>query len=377
LEILNLRNKIRVYNDIMAGLAALVMDTAACTDPDTLTPREREEFASLSPDEAISALRRPMQAIVDVGATMADRYTNAFAEKAVSMSNELAALEREIESLRTERQVVSENNASLSRFADILAAEKQSLAAIAQNLQQQISRCGSEQELELARLQNEMLRLADESSEINSKSALAAKRSDDLKSVVQAPMTKRLRDYINEDVALSAKIPKLEALQQRQIEEHDLLREELRHTKREIARAKEVVLKFKNAHRPEEKETAERVNKRLRVDIDNQRVDMSRAVQNQIKKNQILEKQKADLVEEEILLKQYLAVVEKKLAAQIEKLPTLAQIQHRGEPESVLRKAKKARKRRPAREDAELRGISRVMTNFQKDQKRAESSLVR
>jgi hypothetical protein len=118
------------------------------------------------------------------------------------------------------------------------------------------------------------------------------------------------------------------------------------------------------------KAKAELVNEDLRKVIANQRRTFQSAIRYQKKKNKDYERQKADMIEEQEMLSEYLALVEKDLAAQMLKLPTLAHIHHKDEPESQPQKAEKKKVKEP--DDSEMRSIKRVVSQFQIRQKQAQ-----
>ena len=201
-----------------------------------------------------------------------------------------------------------------------------------------------------------------------------SKKNIEQRRIATAPYSKRMRDTIKEDFELQNEISKLQQLLEHEYTSHCAAEEELAHTKREIERAKQVMNKYKLSHRKEEKIHSMAVNRDLRLYIEQQREDSQWAIKNQMKKNKELEKQRVDLVEEEAMLSTYLQHVEKKLAAQMLKLPDLAAIQHRTVEVPKRRIQTAVKKREP--DDAEMRTIKKQMAKIHKERIRARTTLV-
>jgi hypothetical protein len=74
------------------------------------------------------------------------------------------------------------------------------------------------------------------------------------------------------------------------------------------------------------------------------------------------------------MLSRYLEVIKKKLASQMLKLPSVAQLQHRGVVEKAPKRALK--RQRPANEDddPEIRFIKRTLIHVKESQKRAQTA---
>jgi hypothetical protein len=132
--------------------------------------------------------------------------------------------------------------------------------------------------------------------------------------------------------------------------------------------------KLKAAHNPKVKVEAQKVNEDLRRFVEDQRKDCEFAIRIQMKKNREYEKQKGELAQEEAMLTQYLEIVKKRLASQMLKLPTIAQLQHRGKEEKEVKRTKKRHIPVKEGDDSEMKAIKRTVAQFLDGQKRAQTA---
>jgi chromosome segregation ATPase len=176
----------------------------------------------------------------------------------------------------------------------------------------------------------------------------------------QTPPKKRVVEAVKDDAGLSLKINALQRLLEREQAEHELAEAELAHVKGEIRRAHEMIDTFKENLTKEKQDNADDVNSRLKQFIEQQRDDYRRAIANQKKRNIELEKQKTELTEEERMLTGVLQGLDKQLQAQMQRLPSLAQMQQRGIGTSVQKRTTPGKAMRPL-DDAEMRGIKKAI----------------
>jgi chromosome segregation ATPase len=179
---------------------------------------------------------------------------------------------------------------------------------------------------------------------------------------------------VTEAPQLLAIIDELAARMERETRERELAEQELRHVRAEIGRAQEMIQKFKDNLTAKRQRAADRVNGQLRAYIEQQRQDFQRAIANQRKKNSELERQRAELIEEEKLLGVVLQTLEKQLQAQMQKLPSLAQLQH-GIDGMQPAKSDAAAKIRRGLEDGEIKGVKRQMLQLKSRSMRPRSLL--
>jgi hypothetical protein len=325
------------------------------------------------PAEITTAIRSGVHVLIDIHSGLASRFEHDFTVKVTAITSEMSELESRLESIRRSQAETESNNCKLERLVHINEVEKQSLVGLVKKLQIQVLDVDSESQAQLSSISQEIVRVKRETAGVRAQSALTSRRNAELAAKISGPLPRKLKVNLREDVGLEAELTKSEELFERVMSDQEFAKEELAHTKRGIDRATEDIRKFRNAHDPEVKENAEQVNEDLRKAIADQRLSFQSAIRNQKKKNKEYERQKADLIEEQEMLSQYLDIVEKKLAEQMFKLPTLAHIQHKTEPEPPPKRVKKKKAREP--DDLEMRSIKRAVSQFQSRQKRAQGSL--
>lgn len=366
------KRQVRKLEDTTSDLKTLIHDLQVATGEELLTPEQKADFDQLEPHQCVAIIRASIRVLVRIHSELGKRFEKDFAAKATEFVEEMKKIDEEIEDVRKRKAEVQLQNARLTRFYEMNEKERESLDFISNKLKEQLERTDREAMNRQNIARDQLLKVKKESKDIRAATALKQQRNGQLLATVNAPLSKQLTDSIKEDFQLTKEINNLQRLLEREYDEHSLAEEELEHTLGEIERAKKVIEKFKLAHRQESMSRADQVNKSLRIRIEEQRDKSEWDIKNQIKRNKELERQKAELQEEESMLQHYLELVEKRLAAQMLKLPTLAQIQHRGEPEPKVAVPRKNKRREP--DDLEMRTIKRAISQLQQQRRRAPTS---
>jgi prefoldin subunit 5 len=368
-----LKSKVDQLDQTMSDANALIGDLSRAIEKPILTPEQQSKFSQLLPAEISAAIRSGVHELIDIHSGLAGRFEHDFSVKATAITSEISALESRLESLRRSQAETENNNRKLDRLVHINEIEKQSLIGLARKLQIQVVDADSESQAQLTSVSEEIARLKHDTAGVRAQSALTSRRNADLVAKIGAPLPRKLKENLREDVALEAELTRLRALFERVKSDQLLAKEELAHMRSEIDRANEDIRKFRKTHRPEVKANAEQVNEDLRKAIADQRHNFQSAIRNQKKKNKEYERQKADMIEEQEMLSQYLGIVEKDLAAQMLKLPALAHIQPKSEAEQPPKRVRKKKPKQP--DDPEMRSIKRSVSQFQSRQKRAQGNL--
>ena len=367
------KKQVKKLNDTTADLKTLIHDLQVATGEELLTPDQKAQFDELEPHECVAIVRKSIRVLVKIHSELGKRFEKDFAAKATEVVEEMKKIEEEIEDVKKRKESVKLNNARLTRFYEMNEKERESLDVISNRLKEQLENTDREARNRTIIAKEQLVKVRKESKEIRAATALKKQRNGQLLATVNAPLSKQLADSIKEDFHLTKEINNLQRLLEREYDEHSIAEEELEHTLSEIKCAKKVIEKYKLAHRPESMSRADQVNKSLRIQIEEQRDKSEWDIKNQVKRNKELERQKLELQEEESMLQHYLELVEKRLAAQMLKLPTLAQIQHRGEPEPRARVQTRKNKRREP-DDLEMRTIKRAISQLQQQRRRAPTS---
>lgn len=352
----------------------LIKDLEVSISTQLLSPTQDLKFSLLTPSETVNFIRNGISTLIKIHTELPQRFEQDFADKITEFNNEIDETDKKIIETRKKREAIEQNNKLLERTYKIEDLERQSLVAIANNLRTQIQSNDNKRQMETLAVNEEMSRIRKQIKICREEQNVKSKKNIEQRRIATAPYSKRMRDTIKEDFELQNEISKLQQLLEHEYTSHCAAEEELAHTKREIERAKQVMNKYKLSHRKEEKIHSMAVNRDLRLYIEQQREDSQWAIKNQMKKNKELEKQRVDLVEEEAMLSTYLQHVEKKLAAQMLKLPDLAAIQHRTVEVPKRRIQTAVKKREP--DDAEMRTIKKQMAKIHKERIRARTTLV-
>lgn len=373
-QIMQLQTQVSLIDATYESVHKLVKDLETCTSTQLLSLTQDIKFNTLTPSEAVNFIRNGIQTLIKIHVELPQRFEQDFADKLNEFTTEIDETDKKILEIRQKRESIEEQNRIFQRTYQIEDSERNSLIAIADNLRSQIQSNDSKRQLEILASNEEMNKIRKQIKICRAEQHSKTKKNIEQRTIATAPYSKRMRDTIKEDFELQNEISKLQQLLEHEYASHCAAEEELIHTKNEIERAKQVMQKYKLSHRKEEKIHSTNVNRELRLYIEQQREDSRWAIKNQMKKNKELEKQRVDLVEEEAMLSTYLQHVEKKLAAQMLKLPDLAVIQHRN-VEVPKRKIQTAVKKREI-DDAEMRTIKKQMAKIHKERARARTALI-
>lgn len=372
LQIRSLRKQVKKLELTTDDVKSLLIDLESSIGSPLLTNEQRSEFDQVSPHDSVALVRTGIRSLLKIHSQLGKRFEEDFTAKATEAVNEMARIDEEINEVRHQIAQERRNNQKLARIASMAERERESLVVISENLKKQMVVADQQYTLQAAENHERIAKIHRKTAEMRIASEEKEQSNSNLWMTVRAPMSKTLRDNIREDIELGKEISRLQTLLERQFAEHSLVEKELDHVMSEIDRAKETIEKFKVAHGKESMDRAERINQELRMKIEEQRETSEWNINYHIKKNKALEKQKSDLEEEHMMLQQYLAVVEKKLAAQMLKLPTIAAIQNRGEPPPIRVKTAKKKTREP--DDGEMRGIKRAISHLQQQRRRAQTA---
>jgi chromosome segregation ATPase len=287
---------------------------------------------------------------------------------------ELEAKRAKINETKMQWATVMADVSRLHRLAAIERAEKQSVECIDRSLDAQ--KVASTQQLEQVAIETSEEVVAIEESMYNLQKEVRAKEEKCQKAEVQMQMQtpKLVMDAAKEEEFLNETIRDLRRCVEREMDERSLAEEELAHVKREIERAQEMIHKFKASLTKQQQDSADAVNDSLREFIEQQREEYRRAIANQRKRNMDLEKQKAELVEEEKLLTGLLQGLEKQLQAAMQRLPSLSELQHRTDGPGQARRSQLIKAKR-APDDGEMQTIKRQILQLKSRRRMARSVL--
>lgn len=307
---------------------------------------------------------------------MPSRFEADFSKKATQIVDEINQKTAKIEEINSEREKVLAQVQKLERLASIQEKETESLKIICENLKEQKVSIDSHHMTQSAIIHDQIRSI--KSNTKNLKQVARAKEEKNQKNakIANMPPNKKTLDSIKEDIEIQDEIDQLQENLDRELQEHQMTNDELELTKVDIERAKVVIEKFKQSLTKEQKEAADSINNRLKQMIEQQREDFKRAMKNQRKANAELDKQKADLIEEERMLRNYLQSLEKQFQIQTQRLPSLSVLQHRFEPEMQQIRGFPKRSKQRAPDDSEMRTIKKAIFRLQNRKLVSKSVLV-
>lgn len=383
-DILDKDIQIAQYNKQIDNLAyisrelwKLLMDLEEASTSQFLSPEQHQESSIPTPHESVAILKKAINQIIILHQELPIRFEKDFSTKATKISKETDDKRREVEAVRAQRYQTQKEIKQLKRIAYIQTSEKDSLGKYCEELIEQKDANDRTQEMECNNIKEQIKQIRDNISELKQIAQAKDQKNQKVHKLANQTISKRVIDTIKEDADIELEIVELQTRMERETTEHDVTKEELEHTRNEIERGKKILEKFKKSLGQEQKDAADRINNALKQKITEQRDKYQRAIKNQKKRNNELEHQKADLIEEEKMLSNFLQSVEKQLQAQMQKLPSLAMLQHRLDPPKPTKNpamVSKSRKRAP--DDAEMRSIKKAMSKLQSRRMLAKSVIV-
>lgn len=374
-QIANLKGKVEQFQKLTSDLYDLILDLENSTSM-TFINSEQKQSNSIPSRELVKITRQALTELIKIHNDMPIRFESDFSKKATFIVNEINQKSEKIDEINSEREKILEQAKKLERLAKIQEEEIESLKAINDALQEQKSTIDAQHMTQNAIIQDQIQIL--KSNVKGLKQVARAKEEKNQKTITIAnlPLKKKTLDTIKEDIEIQEEIDQLQKRIDRELEEHQTTTDELEVTKVDIERAKAVIEKFKQSLTKEQKETADNINNKLKLMIEQQREDFKRSMKNQRKANAELEKQKADLIEEERMLRNYLQSLEKQLQIQSQRLPSLSVLQHRYEPENQRFKGALRRSKQRAPDDSEMRTIKKAIFRLQNRKLVSKSVLV-
>jgi hypothetical protein len=346
--------------EMCQGLQKLILDLEESTDEIFLSAEQRNPELLPSANELTYVIRKALTTLVSLHKDLANRFEADFARKAADAITEIKAKKTELEELKQSRKVLMHETEKLEKLADFQRAEKESLEIMSKSLQDQKCHSSIRMGNLLSSLQSQVDGVQKDVRVLASDIRVQEDQNDRIEKEACIPMPKRLADKIKGDSILTREIKELRKRVNRETVETDLAIEELAFVQREILRAEQMIARFKRNLTKEQQKHSDDVNNELRSFIETQREEFKRAIKNQKKRNAGLEKQRKELIEEEKMLTNLLSALEKQLQLNMQKLPSLAQLQRKMDlTESASKLA--VMKGRRAPDDAEMRSIRKAL----------------
>jgi hypothetical protein len=358
-QIIHLNKQIETLGQIAPDMSLFLTDLERATGETFLTDADDAP----SPLELAFLVKKGVTRLLALHQELPDRYEHHFMGRAESALSELERKQRQIEEIRTNRTAIEREVARLGRLATLERQEKQSLEMIEGSLTRRKADSAKQREATEGEVVEAVAVVEESKAELQKTVKTKEEKKSKFETQIAMRPPKRVTDAANEGAVLNEKIADLRVRLERETQERLLAEEELQHVHKEIDRAQAMINKFKANLTKAQQGTADSINNRLREDIEQQREDFRRAIANQRRRNIELEKQRAELIEEEKLLAAFLQTLEKQLQAQLHKLPSLAELQHRTDGGGGTRKSTLAKGKR-APDDPEMRGVKKQIAQM-------------
>ena len=371
-QIENFSAKVKISKDCSQGIRDLIMDLEESTGQEFLSKDQRETFEYMPHNQGILVIKKGMDYLIKEYDSLTDKYYSVFEEKAHKITDEIDQIEKSTRAIIMQRMDIQKELAQLDRVISIHKKEKDSLDQLAQSLQMQLDEQNDASKAEISARNAQLAKLRHEIQSTTMESMTQDTVNSNINQQLLLPVPKRHRDMLNDDKELEAEAAKLEKYLEKERREHALTRAALDHTLNEIARANETIMRYKVNVNSDTMRYATYVNTTMREYIKFQREEQKRKLLAQIKKNKDLERQINEMEEEKSMLIPYLAQVEKKLAAEMLKLPSLTDIQRRNEPEP---KKSLVKVNRRELDDNEMRSVKRTITRIKQKRVRAKTAI--
>ena len=374
-QIAHLNQAVDQFNQLTDSLTELIKDLEESTSVQ-LFNAEVTQSAFSSTHELVHITRKGMNELLKIHKEMPQRFEEDFEEKVAMLTEKIDRKRKKIEDINNEIKKIEDDTKMLERMAHIQETETKALKEVSDSLESQKNSVDESHRTESSFLEDQIQTIKSDIRDL--KKTVRGKNEKNEKAIQLAtqPLSKRTLDSMREDIEINEEIESLERRLNREYQEHEMTNSELEIILVDIQRAKAVIRRFKNSLTKEEKIRHERVNNYLKDVIEQQREEFKRAIKNQKKANSDFEKQKNDLIEEEKILRTYLQSLEKQLREQMQKLPSLALLQHRYDPQEVQRKTAMSRSKQRAPDDPEMRTIKKAILRLQNRRVVSKSVLV-
>ena len=375
-QIESLTIKTAMYTETIEKIQELIHDIEVATEIPLVTEAQKAKFSYLAPNDVVSFLRKGIKNLVQLHQETSKRFEASFHDKVQAIVEKIDEANKKTFETKKKQELIMNANQKLERDIALHHKERKSLQEISESFNQEIM----EQKRRIQDISTEAKDLLQKhKNKIERLNTLTRQQQEEnqiIEAKTNAPPTKQHYQKVLEMAESEQEIFHLQAELDHEITEHDLAKQELLHVESEIERAQEIIDKFKVTLNKDSRRAAHKVNDKLRKILAKQRDDFQWMIASQQKKNHELEKQYQDLVEEESMLKPYLQSVEKKLAAQMLKLPSLTTLQHKDKVQVPDKNTKGKITKTHEIEDAEMRQIKKTMMKLRSKRTHVKSSLL-
>ena len=357
----NLQVKVRLFKDTVQGFRDLIIDLERSTGSNFLSNTQRENLQNMTHNEAISIIRKAMDHIINKHNNLHQDFEKEFEIRANNLSDKMENARIDIQTMCKKREALYKEITRIDRMIKINNIEKQSLERISDSLLKQTEQNNNNTQQMIGSIRNHVRIIKNEIAHTRMESANREKKNMQMLVSINMPVNKRHKDMLKDDENMISEINKINKYLEKEINDHNRCKEELEHVKQEIKGVKEIIGKYKSYVNKHTMKNAIRTNRNFREFIAQSRVEAKKNLISVIKKNKDLERTINELKEEEGLLRPYLQSVEKKLQAQMLKLPTLTDLQHKSD---IKLKRPLTNRVRKDNDDPEVRAVKKTISEM-------------
>ena len=369
----NLQVKVRLFKDTVQGFRDLIIDLERSTGSNFLSNTQRENLQNMTHNETISIIRKAMDHIINKHNNLHQDFEKEFEIRANNLSDKMENARIDIQTMCKKREALYKEITRIDRMIKINNIEKQSLERISDSLLKQTEQNNNNTQQMIGSIKNHVRIVKNEIAHTRMESANREKKNMQMLVSINMPVNKRHKDMLKDDENMISEINKINKYLEKEINDHNRCKEELEHVKQEIKGVKEIIGKYKSYVNKHTMKNAIRTNRNFREFIAQSRVEAKKNLISVIKKNKDLERTINELKEEEGLLRPYLQSVEKKLQAQMLKLPTLTDLQHKSD---IKLKRPLTNRVRKDNDDPEVRAVKKTISEMKNKRIGAKTAFI-
>lgn len=369
----NLHVKVRLFKDTVQSFRDLIIDLERSTGSNFLSNTQRENLQNMTHNEAISIIRKAMDHIINKHNNLHQDFEKEFEIRANNLSDKMENARIDIQTMCKKREALYKEITRIDRMIKINNIEKQSLERISDSLLKQTEQNNNNTQQMIGSIKNHVRIVKNEIAHTRMESANREKKNMQMLVSINMPVNKRHKDMLKDDENMISEINKINKYLEKEINDHNRCKEELEHVKQEIKGVKEIIGKYKSYVNKHTMKNAIRTNRNFREFIAQSRVEAKKNLISVIKKNKDLERTINELKEEEGLLRPYLQSVEKKLQAQMLKLPTLTDLQHKSD---IKLKRPLTNRVRKDNDDPEVRAVKKTISEMKNKRIGAKTAFI-
>ena len=327
-QIQKLTEKHEKYKQACSEIHDLILEFEKVCSHEFFTKEQREKQILITHMDYVKLIKESIHYIIQQDKLLEEKFTQDFSKIANVASEKLVSIRNEFLDVRKQKENWISTTTRVKRLYAINERERKSLQQFVDSLTQEKEEIDNSTAQTLDDFKSKMDKLREERKGYTEERAEKEKKYNRIiqKKMPGLNVVKRIRkkhDTTIEDNLLQKEIQELLKRYDSEAAYYDKIKAEYDHILNEIERGKEHIEKHRKALSQHELDKAQKINQDLKEYIEKERVEDKIKYDSQVKKNKELERTIKEHMEEQTMLKQYLAQLEKKIAIQAAKLPVL------------------------------------------------------